>query len=71
MRALKKENDGYSYIVTCIDVFSRKGYAVPMKTKSKIDVINAFKFIFKSNKPDYITSDKGSEFMSKSVTSFF
>ena len=40
-----EENDGFRYGLAGIDVFSRYGWIVPMKTKQPFDVINAFKEI--------------------------
>ena len=35
-------NNNYKYTLLCIDVFTRKAYAVPLKTKNMNEVINAF-----------------------------
>src|SRR2546428_14120488 len=40
MQPYAKDNDGYRYIMTVIDVFSRKGWAEPIKTKKFVDVSN-------------------------------
>jgi len=42
-----KENDGYRYGLVGIDVFSRYGWMVPIKTKQPYDVINALKEIMR------------------------
>ncbi|KAK3925281.1 Putative uncharacterized transposon-derived protein, partial [Frankliniella fusca] len=34
LRSLKKDNDGFSYILCVIDVFSKFAWAVPLKDKS-------------------------------------
>jgi hypothetical protein len=39
MRSLSKANDGYAYLLTCIDVFSKFAYVRPIKSKSNKDVI--------------------------------
>lgn len=59
--------NGYKWILTGIDLFSKKGYAVPMKNKTTKDVINAMKKMLKQMKelPGSIRSDSGSEFISK------
>ena len=38
----EKHNDGFKYLLVCIDVFSRKAYAKPMKNKDTSTVIGAF-----------------------------
>ena len=38
----EKNNDGFKYLLVCIDVFSRKAYAKPMKSKDTSTVIDAF-----------------------------
>ena len=42
-----EENDGYRFALVGVDVFSRYGWLVPMKTKQPNDVINAFKEIMR------------------------
>jgi hypothetical protein len=58
----KKFNRGYSYILACIDIFSRKVYCIAMKNKSIDDVTDALKLIFKTAIPQKITSDSDSSF---------
>jgi len=53
-----KLNNGYRYALVGIDVFTRYGWAVKMKTKQPRDVIEAFKDIInKIGKPASIFSD--------------
>ena len=57
-------NKHFKYIFALIDVFTRRAFGVPMKTKNETDVINAFKTILKeSGQPSVITSDSDSVFM--------
>lgn len=58
---LAEFNDGYVYILTCIDVFSRFAWAVPLKTKTGREIIAAFQSIFNSSgrKPQKLQTDKG------------
>jgi hypothetical protein len=42
MRNLASFNNGYSYILTCIDVLSRYAFAVPVKDKRGLNVSVAF-----------------------------
>ena len=51
-------NNGFRYALVGICVFSRYGWAVPMKTKTPNDIINAFKETMeKMGKPKTIGSD--------------
>lgn len=51
-------NNGFRYALVGVDVFSRYGWAVPMKTKTPNDIITAFKEIMeKIGKPKTIGSD--------------
>ena len=38
----EKNNDGFRYLLACVDVFSRKAYVKPMKNKDTSTVIDAF-----------------------------
>ena len=63
---IKKENDGHVFILTCIDVFSKMGYAVPLKNKTSAAMIEGFEEIMRqAPKPMYIQSDKGTEFLNR------
>jgi len=61
--SLKDENDGYRYILVCLDVASRYAFAIALKDKKSATVLNAFKEIVKeSGMPKKIWTDQGSEF---------
>ena len=59
----KKFRQNFNYILTCIDVFSKKAWAVPMKHKYALDSTNAFKIILKNSEslPKRVYSDSGNE----------
>ena len=59
-----KQNQGYKYILCCIDIFTRYVYCEPMKSKEIEEVIKAFKVIIKKQKPYVIVSDNDSTFLS-------
>ena len=40
---IAKNNKGYKYILTVIDIFSKFAYAIPLKNKSSESIIEAFK----------------------------
>ncbi|GBM20210.1 hypothetical protein AVEN_216636-1 [Araneus ventricosus] len=52
--SIKKYNKGFRYILTCIDILSKHAWAVPLKRKRGVDIINAFKVIFKERRPQYL-----------------
>ena len=62
-----KINKGFKYILTCIDVFSRVGSAVPVKSKSATDVLSAIKLLFKDSVPSNLQTDAGKEFYNSKV----
>nr|CAD2194806.1 unnamed protein product [Meloidogyne enterolobii] len=71
---LAKYNDGYKYLLVCIDVLSRKIFAVPAKSKSSEDMIEAFENIFKLSKgilPHKLYTDRGLEFEAKRMKEYF
>ena len=42
MSNLSAYNDGYRYLLNCIDVFTKHAWSVPLKTKTGREVSNAF-----------------------------
>ncbi len=60
------EFNGYKWILTGIDLFSKKAYAVPMKNKENRNVNVAIKKVINESHPKSIRSDNGSEFISQS-----
>jgi hypothetical protein len=51
MRNLASSNDSNSYILTCIDVFSRYAFAVPLNDKRGSTVMAAFERILPRASP--------------------
>jgi transposase InsO family protein len=70
MSNISRYNKGYRYILVVIDSFSRYCWALPLKNKKPITVINAFKKVLKIRRPDGIFSDNGTEFRNKKFKSF-
>ena len=60
---LSTYNDGMRYLLTCIDVFSKRAWAIPVRTKSARDVTEAFDKIAIANKMNMLQTDKGTEFL--------
>ena len=69
MQKLSRYNGGYRYVILVIDVFSRYVWTEKVKNKKGYIVLAALKSIFQhaGRKPEYIRSDKGSEFVNKWV----
>ena len=60
---MSKSNDGYRYILTCIDILSKYAWVFPLKTKTGSDVVKIFDKIFKDGRvPIKLQSDGGREF---------
>ena len=67
MRAFSKYNDGVTFLLLVIDIFSKYGWVVPLKNKEDKTVAEALKKIFKERKPEKLWTDKGREFYNKDV----
>lgn len=65
VRAIKGSNHGKSFILTCIDVFSKYAWAIPLKDKEAKTCKQAFEQILNTSKrkPNYIYLDGGKEFL--------
>ncbi len=63
MQNIKQFNDGFQYLVTCIDVFSKYAWAIPVRNKSGDEIVRAFKLI--GRKPQVVQTDEGKEFLNK------
>ena len=63
LNSLSKSDNGYHYILTCIDILSKYAWAFPLITKTGSDVIKIFDKIFKDSRvPIKLQSDGGCEF---------
>ena len=66
LRSLSEFNDGYTFLLTCIDILSKYGWAIPIKQKTGPQITAAFDKIVKSGrKPKILQTDKGSEFLNR------
>ena len=61
-------NKNYKWLFVVVDVFTRKAYVYPMKNKLTKSIIESFNKLLKKVKPNKITCDLGSEFISSSFT---
>lgn len=72
MQKLKDKNDGVTFLLVVIDVFSRYVWVYPLKSKGEKDVVLGFKTIFKEGqKPKRLRTDRGKEFTSNKMEDFF
>ena len=66
MQSMQKLNDGYRYLLVCIDVFSKYAWVVSLKNKKGPSLVEAFKIILSSRlKPEKIITDQGTEFFNR------
>lgn len=63
-------NEGYKYILVCIDVFSKYAWAKPLKTKNGSEVKEKLSEIIGENPPLSFRSDSGGEFINTHVKNF-
>ena len=68
MQSFSRSNEDFKYILMIIDVFSKYGCAIPLKTKTGPEVRKAFQSLWKTQKPPQkLWTDKGKEFYNKST----
>ena len=67
MQKFSKINKGYRYLLTCIDIFSKYAFVIPLKDKKGITIKNALEKIFKKRKPKFLWTDNGKEFYNNQV----
>ena len=60
--SLSKYNDSHRYLLTCIDVFSKKARVVPLKSKTGVALREAFSTMIADVKPKLLQTDKGTKF---------
>lgn len=61
-------NDGYRYLLTVIDTFSKKAWAIAIKRKTAVNIVKSMQKIFKNSmrKPKNLQTDDGKEFFNNS-----
>ncbi len=64
---LKTHNDGITFLLTVIDVFSKRAWCVPLKNKSGASLVAAFERLLSGGgeTPNALQTDKGSEFLNR------
>jgi transposase InsO family protein len=71
MQQLARYNDGYSFLLNCIDVLTKRAFAIPLKNKRGSSVADAFEKIFAEATPTMIQTDRGTEFLNSQVQDVF
>ncbi len=67
MTSLRKYNDDYTFLLTCVDCFSRRAWVKPLKNKQGKNVALALEEIFRDQPPKRLQTDKGTEFYNSHV----
>ena len=63
LQNLSRYNKGYKYLLTCIDIFSKYAFVLPLKTKQGQELVKAFqKILSTGRKPIKLQTDQGTEF---------
>jgi transposase InsO family protein len=62
LQSLSRHNGGHKYILTAMDLFSKKAFAQPLKSKQAKDVKLALVTIFDGEPPEKLQTDQGREF---------
>lgn len=68
MQSLADDNDHINYILTLIDVFTKKAFAYPLKNKGSFEIVDALtKFLNQHFVPEKFQTDSGKEFVNAQV----
>ena len=68
--SLARFNKGYKFLLTCINVFSKFAWVVPLKNKTGEALVNGFQSILDLGRsPGKLQTDKGTEFLNHNFQS--
>ena len=69
---IMEPDKNYKYILTVLDVFSKYAWAVPLKSKTGVEMVEAFKKIFEESGRKFkkLWVDKGTEYYNKTFLKF-
>ena len=71
LQNLSRYNKGYKYLLTCIDIFSKYAFVLPLKTKQGQELVKAFqKILSTGRKPTKLQTDQGTEFLNRLFQKF-
>ena len=65
MSRLKQANNEITFLLTVIDVFSKRAWCIPLKSKSAAALVTAFTPLLNNRAPTTLQTDKGSEFLNR------
>ena len=68
IRSHRSFNDDNAFILTCIDVFSKRAWALPLKNKTGERVCEALSKVLAGQNYTHIQTDKGKEFYNEKVS---
>ena len=71
LTTLKDDTDGMTFLLTIIDVFSKRARCIPMPSKSAASLVAALQIAFADDRPQTWQTDRGIEFLNKSVQALF
>jgi len=70
MQQFSRQNQGFKYLLTVIDIYSKFAWTVPLKTKTGKEMIESFSKLIKHRKPNKLWTDAGKEFVNKEFKKF-
>jgi len=70
MQQFSKQNKGFKYLLTVIDLFSKFAWAIPLKTKTGKEMIASFLKLLRHRKPNKLWTDAGKEFVNMEFKKF-
>ena len=72
MQLISKFNRGFRFLLCVIDIYSKYAWAVPLKDKKAVSIVNTFQSIFKKSnrKPNKTWVNKSSECYNRSMKSW-
>ena len=67
LTTLKDDNNGMTFLLTTIAIFSKRVKCIPMPSKSAASLVAALRIAFADDLPQTLQTDRGMEFLNKSV----
>ena len=63
LTTLKDDNDGMTFLLTIINVFSKRARCIPIPNKSAASLVAALQIAFADDRPQTLQTDRGMEFL--------
>ena len=70
VQGIARYNNSMKFLLTVIDSLSKFAFVIPIKDKTSVSIIKAFKRIFKERIPRKLRTDKGKEFLNRPFQQF-